>query len=194
MDLIARHQPELVFLDVEMRDGTGFDLLQRVGKPGFNVIFTTGFAQYAITAIKFGALDFLLKPVSADDLAIALQRAREKNNEKLSARQLEILSETLRLLPEKKLLPHRDTDQRGIIYKTSERYYQVEANQSYTEFFCERPEKVVASVNIGSTKTSLSCTGTLCGFTVRTWSICLTWKNMSEGMEVIWSCRWRYGQ
>lgn len=151
LDLIARYQPELVFLDVEMPDGAGFDLLQRVGKPGFYVIFITAFAKYAISAIRFGALDFLLKPISPEDLAGALQRARERKEEKLSTGQLDILFETLRLLPEKKL-PSRigiPTNE-GIIYRRVGDIIRLEANQSYTEFFFAKGQKkVVASVNIG---------------------------------------------
>ncbi|MBV6403746.1 MAG: response regulator transcription factor [Flavobacteriales bacterium] len=71
--------PDLLFLDVEMPGGSGFDLLQRLGSWPFEVIFCTGFQRYAIQAIRFSALDYLLKPVQPDELAEALRRYRSKH-------------------------------------------------------------------------------------------------------------------
>jgi two-component system LytT family response regulator len=76
--LISEKRPQLVFLDVEMPGGTGFDLLQRLGHWDFDVIFTTGYSKYAIQAIRFSALDYLLKPVQADELRAAIDRHTER--------------------------------------------------------------------------------------------------------------------
>ena len=73
--LIAEKKPQLVFLDVEMPGGTGFELLKRLGRWDFDVIFTTGHSRYAIQAIRFSALDYLLKPVQADELRAAIDGA-----------------------------------------------------------------------------------------------------------------------
>ncbi|QQR86035.1 MAG: response regulator transcription factor [Flavobacteriales bacterium] len=73
---IARHSPQLVFLDVEMPGGTGFDLLRRMETWPFDVIFCTAYERYAVQAIRFSALDYLLKPVQPDELAQALERFR----------------------------------------------------------------------------------------------------------------------
>ncbi|MBS1570302.1 MAG: response regulator transcription factor [Bacteroidetes bacterium] len=75
---IAQHRPHLLFLDVEMPGGSGFELLRKMGSWPFRVIFTTGFQRYAIQAIRFSALDYLLKPVQPDELAEALQRFRDQ--------------------------------------------------------------------------------------------------------------------
>lgn len=72
--LIAAHKPRLVFLDVEMPGGDGFELLRRLGRWDFDVIFTTAHSHYAIQAIRFSALDYLLKPVQADELRAAIDR------------------------------------------------------------------------------------------------------------------------
>lgn len=72
-------RPDLLFLDVEMPGGTGFDLLQQLGTWPFEVIFCTGFQRYAIQAIRFSALDYLLKPVQPDELAAALQRYHQRH-------------------------------------------------------------------------------------------------------------------
>ena len=76
---IATEAPELLFLDVEMPGGSGFELLQQLGNWPFEVIFTTGFQRYAIQAIRFSALDYLLKPVQPDELSTALLRFRERH-------------------------------------------------------------------------------------------------------------------
>ena len=69
-------KPNLLFLDVEMRGETGFDLLQQFNNPSFKVIFVTGHNQYALNAIKFSALDYLLKPINDVELVNAVQKAR----------------------------------------------------------------------------------------------------------------------
>ncbi|HEY0976936.1 MAG TPA: LytTR family DNA-binding domain-containing protein [Flavobacteriales bacterium] len=72
--LIAQHAPELLFLDVQMPGGDGFDLLRRLGKWDFDVIFATGSSQHAIQALRFSALDYLMKPVVGDELRAAIDR------------------------------------------------------------------------------------------------------------------------
>lgn len=71
---IARHAPDLVLLDVEMPGGTGFDLLRKLESWPFEVIFCTAYERYAVQAIRFSALDYLLKPVQPDELATAILR------------------------------------------------------------------------------------------------------------------------
>ncbi len=78
---IEQHCPDLIFLDIQMPGMTGFDLLKQLDDINFAVIFVTSYDQYAIKAIKFSALDYLLKPVDVDDLLAAIDRLRsEKNN------------------------------------------------------------------------------------------------------------------
>lgn len=72
---IKEHKPELVLLDVEMKDGTGFDLLSFYGHLDFKVIFVTGHDAYAIKAFKISAIDYVLKPVDPQDLVTALKKA-----------------------------------------------------------------------------------------------------------------------
>jgi two-component system, LytTR family, response regulator len=69
---IEYEQPQLIFLDVEMPGISGFELLEMTPKINFDIIFTTGFNQYAIRAIKFGALDYLIKPIDKDELRMAV--------------------------------------------------------------------------------------------------------------------------
>ena len=91
LSLIHSFQPDVVFLDVEMDDGTGFDLLRKLSIPNFQLIFTTAFNQYAVQAFKFSAIDYLMKPVNPIELANALLKASQKVQEKNLQRQLDIL-------------------------------------------------------------------------------------------------------
>ncbi|MCB0587642.1 MAG: response regulator transcription factor [Phaeodactylibacter sp.] len=149
--LIRKYGPELVFLDIEMPDGLGFDLLEQMGEYQFQVIFITAHNEYAITAIKFGALDYLLKPVSEEELATALQKAHRKTKEKISEDQIQILLETLRNFEERKL-PTRIaiSTSEGILYKQVKDIVRLQAQQNYTEFsIMDHARKILASLNIG---------------------------------------------
>lgn len=75
--LVLRVKPQLVFLDIQMPKSDGFTLLKQFAKVPFEVVFVTSFDQYAIRAIKFSALDYLLKPVEVSDLGKAILKARE---------------------------------------------------------------------------------------------------------------------
>lgn len=77
---IQQLNPSLVFLDIQMPVLTGFDLLKKLPKINFNIIFTTAYDQYAIEAIRFSALDYLLKPIAAHDLREAIDRLIAKHN------------------------------------------------------------------------------------------------------------------
>lgn len=78
---IKRCNPDLVFLDIHMPDGDGFDVLQKVIGFNFEIIFITGFDNYAIKAIKYAAIDYLVKPLVAEELKLAVDRVLKKKNE-----------------------------------------------------------------------------------------------------------------
>lgn len=81
VDLIQAHKPELVFLDISMPDGSGFDLLEKVSELKFELIFATASDAHAIRAIKYSACDYLLKPIDIDELKVAVDKARKKRKE-----------------------------------------------------------------------------------------------------------------
>jgi len=83
--LIKELKPDLVFLDIQMPDGTGFDLLEIIGEAdpiaiGFKLIFTTASDEFAIKAFKFSAIDYLLKPIDPDDLMKAVEKVEHQHN------------------------------------------------------------------------------------------------------------------
>lgn len=74
LTLIEKLRPDIIFLDIEMPRMNGFDMLRKVTQKNFHIVFTTAYDQYAITAIKFAAFDYLLKPVDIEELKSAVQR------------------------------------------------------------------------------------------------------------------------
>ena len=75
---IKKHQPQLVFLDIQLTDGVGFDILEQVKNAPVKVVFTTAYSEYALKAIKFSALDYLLKPIDGEELAIAVEKIKNQ--------------------------------------------------------------------------------------------------------------------
>lgn len=88
LSVMEEFSPDLVFLDVEMPAKSGFDLLAAVKSPPFDIIFTTAFHQYAIQAIRFSALDYLLKPLDPDELQAAIERHIEQSTSRRSRDEL----------------------------------------------------------------------------------------------------------
>src|SRR5688572_26190489 len=88
--------PDIVFMDIEMQTGTGFDVLQQLQKRNFHVIFTTAYDHYAIKAIKFSAVDYLLKPINLEELQAAVAKAIENIEQTTGENKLELLIKNLR--------------------------------------------------------------------------------------------------
>ncbi len=78
---IKKHNPDFIFLDIEMADGKGFDLLTMFEKISFKVIFVTAYSEYAVKAFRFSAVDYLLKPVKIDELISAVEKIRKLNDQ-----------------------------------------------------------------------------------------------------------------
>ncbi len=130
---IKEHKPDLVLLDVEMKDGTGFDLLSFYGKLDFKVVFVTGHDGYAIKAFKFSAIDYILKPVDPDDLVSALNKAQQITD--ANEQNLKVAT----LVQNKKA----ESEDQSIILKDAETVYLVnvkdiircESETNYTRFY-----------------------------------------------------------
>ena len=88
-EAIRRHNPNIVFLDIHMPDGSGFDVLKQIDKVDFKIIFVTAFEEYAIKAFKFSALDYLLKPIDPDELIKALEIAEQSIEKENAALKME---------------------------------------------------------------------------------------------------------
>lgn len=96
LSLIHRTNPDLVFLDIRLPDATGFDVLRAVSQASFSVVFITSHNEYAINALRFSALDYLLKPIDPVDLAQAIARFRQMNRPDSLRSQIETLRNNLK--------------------------------------------------------------------------------------------------
>lgn len=144
---INSFQPDIVLLDVEMSDGSGFDLLKQVTNPAFQLIFTTAHNQYAIQAIKFSAIDYLLKPIDPAELNNSLQKARENINNQLLQKQLAVLMQQFSPKPEsEKQIVIKDIDKTYFL-KMNDILY-CEAEGSYTKFYLSNSEPIFVSRNL----------------------------------------------
>jgi two-component system LytT family response regulator len=90
LDGIKKHSPDIVFLDIQMNGETGFDLLNRLPEINFALIFTTAFDKYAIKAFRFNAIDYLLKPIVADELTEAVNKVKQRALQAESASKMHI--------------------------------------------------------------------------------------------------------
>ena len=101
-------QPQLIFLDVQIHDKTGFDLLQQLPEKNFDVIFVTAYEKYAIQAFRFSAIDYLLKPVDPEDLKQAIEKLNRKKPSDELAQKFDTLLENIEQLkhytPPKKIV------------------------------------------------------------------------------------------
>ncbi|HEX5168571.1 MAG TPA: response regulator, partial [Cyclobacteriaceae bacterium] len=132
LDAIRKLKPELVFLDVQMPRMSGFDILHQVSPITFEVIFVTAYHQYAIKAIKFSALDYLLKPIDVDELIHAVQKVRERLNQKSSSYQYQSVLNNIQLKSgklEKLAVPSSE----GIDLFNTEDIIYCQADGSYTK-------------------------------------------------------------
>ncbi|MFT3795258.1 LytR/AlgR family response regulator transcription factor [Flavobacterium sp.] len=101
-------EPELVFLDIQLSDGLGFDLLNLVKDKHFHLIFTTAYSQYAIKAIKFSAIDYLLKPIDGNELREAVKRAIQSSQQDYKKKLETFLQNQLNFGRKKIALPTSD--------------------------------------------------------------------------------------
>jgi two-component system LytT family response regulator len=144
---ITIHQPDLLFLDIQIGDKTGFDLLKLLPNKEFEVIFVTAFDRYGVEAIKFSALDYLLKPVDIKELVIAVRKAEQKISIKHKNQQLDFLLNHLKHLnnaPTKIALPQLQE----IRYVAVDDIVRCEADNSYTTFHLQNMDKIVVSKSI----------------------------------------------
>ena len=154
IEIIDTHQPDLVFLDIEINGGTSFDILENCVYNKFEIIFITGFNQHAIKAIKVGALDYILKPVDNDEFKNAVTKALAKKEKGKDIDKLvRISSEFFKGVKEKRIIL-RTTDNVYAIYEKDILYCRSEGN--YTTFYTQQMEKIVISKSIKKVEELLS--------------------------------------
>ena len=153
IEAINKYKPDIVFLDIQMPDGTGFDVLRSIEDKDFAVIFITAHEEFAIKAIKFSALDYLLKPVDPTELESALKKAIQAIQDDSENTQFEALQKNI-----------NPNEKRRLVLKTQESVHVVdlddiircEADRNYTSFFLKSGKKILVSKTLKEYETLLS--------------------------------------
>lgn len=141
---ISALKPDLVFLDIQLRPGTGFDILQGLDKLDFQVIFCTAFDEYALKAFDFAALHYLMKPINALEVIEAV--GRFGRGKEFSPQQMELLQTNLNQEQFGKIaIPSKD----GLEFLNLEEIIHCQAEGSYTWFFLTQGRKFIASKRLG---------------------------------------------
>jgi len=130
---IEKKKPDIVFLDVEMPRMNGFTMLQQLKNKNFEVIFVTAYDHYAIKAIRYSALDYLVKPVEIDDLKNAINRVIEKMNITKPNARLELLLENI-VSDKTKFTRIAIPTVQGLQFIKIEHIISLEASANYTKF------------------------------------------------------------
>ena len=148
-------RPDLVFLDIELHTGTGFEILENVNRYDFEVVFTTAFENYAIQAIKFSAIDYLLKPIDISELREAVEKVRSRREETSQNQKLLTLIQNLgRANNDQKIITLSTLD--GFEYVAIADIVKLEANGAYTTFFLKPDKKLIVSKNLKEYETLLT--------------------------------------
>jgi len=140
--LVTKVKPELIFLDIQLKNGNGFDLLTKLGAYNFKVIFITAYSQYALKAIKISALDYLLKPIDSEELINAVEKASHNSSED-SQKQLQnfIQNQKLNPLRRKLALP----GSKGIFLYEIDTIIRIQAEGNYTTLFLKDGKKTTVA-------------------------------------------------
>lgn len=144
-NIIIHHKPELVFLDIQMPGKNGFDLLRSLTQYDFEIIFVTAYDQYGIQAVKFAAVDYLLKPINVDELQSAVKKAIEQSRKKKQNLQLENL---IQLLQQQQ---HKDEHRIALTTLKETRFIltrqiiRCESSNNYSTFYIVNNEKLLVS-------------------------------------------------
>ncbi|MEP7144756.1 MAG: LytTR family DNA-binding domain-containing protein [Ferruginibacter sp.] len=141
---IEEKKPDIVFLDVEMPRMNGFTMLQQLKNKNFEVIFITAYDHYAIKAIKFSALDYLVKPVEVEELKTAVEKVTQKRNQPAVNNRVELL---LQNFLEEKTAHQRIaiSSMEGLLFIATDEIIYLEANSNYTSFFLTGHRKIIAT-------------------------------------------------
>lgn len=144
IEAIDNLHPDLVFLDIEMPVMNGFVMLQQLPHKNFELIFTTAYDHYAIKAIRYSALDYLIKPIEIEDLKAAVGRAEEKRNHSYPNPQIELLVEQLASKKNQFSRIAIPTSE-GLQFIKVEDIIYLEASVNYTHIYAESKKKFIAS-------------------------------------------------
>ena len=144
---IEEINPDILFLDVELDDGTGMDLLSKLPEINFHVIFITAHNKYAIDAFRFSALDFLLKPISPEELIEAFEKVQKQIKNNILQEQLQVLQDSLNKITskEKKIVLK---DSNSIYFVNISDIIRCESDGQYTIFVVDKLKNILISKSL----------------------------------------------
>jgi two-component system LytT family response regulator len=142
--LLNKTEADVVFLDIQMDDGTGFNILENLKEINFKIIFTTALDSYGIKAIKFSALDYLLKPVDPDELVAAVNKLKDESEAPGINDNIQLLLENLK---------NANTSNKRLALNSADRVHMVaiddiircESQGNYTIFHLPENEQIVVT-------------------------------------------------
>ena len=144
---ISAKNPDVVFLDIQMGDGTGFDMLEKIGDFNFQVIFTTALDSYGIKAIKFSALDYLLKPIDPDELINAVAKLENSTGKDSVKDSISLLLENMRdIRPDNKRIALNSAEKIHMVYVKD--IIRCESQGAYTIFYLTSKEQILVTKNL----------------------------------------------
>ena len=146
---IQKHNPDLIFLDVEMPGGTGFDLLDRFKEIPFEIIITTGYSKYGLQALKVSAVDYLLKPIKSDELQVAVKNALLRIEARTKRNDYALLKHNIHFLNDQRT--KISINHLGEIYFVAIKdIIRCEAYEKYTYIYTVQNDKLLSPVGIGT--------------------------------------------
>jgi two-component system, LytTR family, response regulator len=144
---IEKNIPDIVFLDVELDDGTGMDLLTNLNEINFHLVFITAHNKYAIDAFRFSAIDFLLKPISVDELIETFEKISKQLKNEFLHDQLRIMQDSLNKITYKdKKIVLKDSN--SLYFIDVKDIIRCESDGQYTEFYIENNKKIIISKSL----------------------------------------------
>lgn len=160
IEVIEKHNPNLVFLDIDLPDGTGFNILESIDSKNIKVVFVTGHEEFAIQAIKFSAFDYILKPATTEVISETINRVLEVK---------EIEDNELKLRAYNSNKNEKTKDSKKIVLTTSDKIHLIdvkeiircEADNNYTYFIISNGKKILVSKTIKTYEELLSQFGFL---------------------------------
>ncbi len=146
VQLIMQHKPDLVFIDIDMPELNGLQVLEKVPYRDFAVIFTTGYSEYAVQAFRLQAVDYLLKSIDPSEFILAVERVRERLN----------LRQQASPPPSSALTSLQFPTKNGIVYLDETDIVYVDAMGAYSSISLLSSGKIIVSKNIGQLEAKLS--------------------------------------
>ena len=140
--LIRQVHTDAVFLDIQMADGTGFDLLDKFPNPSFQVIFTTAFDEFALKAFRYNAIDYLLKPIDIDELMQAVDKITKGDPPAQYSEQIATLLDASRNGKFEKIAV---SSNEGLHFLELKDIVRLEADVNYTTFYLRSAERITVT-------------------------------------------------